>query len=217
MENAYLVQYGRSAFVGRFVASPTESYERGDRVIIRSVRGVELGTVMCLASERFSRRFEAASSAPILRHATDADREGSESLASTIFHDAEQLVEHAGLSVTVLDAEVLLEEGPVILHVLPWAECDLDPLLDELSYQYSRPFWILDVSRTPISSEPQVGCGKTGCGSSGGGCTSCGTGGGCSTGGCSRGSVKSAGELTSYFAELREKMHAASSGRTSLH
>jgi hypothetical protein len=49
-------------------------------------------------------------------------------------------------------------------------------------------------------------CGQPDCGT-GSGCSSCSTG-GCSTGSCSKGSVKSAEELTSFFTDLREKMHA---------
>jgi hypothetical protein len=60
--------------------------------------------------------------------------------------------------------------------------------------------------------EKSYSCGKPDCGS-GSGCTSCGTGGGCSTESCSRGAVKSAEDLTAYFADLRAKMEA----RTSLH
>ena len=43
-----------------------------------------------------------------------------------------------------------------------------------------------------------------------------GSGGGCSTGSCSKGSVKSADELTAYFAGLRKQMEG-SAARVSLH
>ena len=80
---------------------------------------------------------------------------------------------------------------------------------------------LLDLSRSPTAKdEPaSAGCGKPGCGSSGGGCStgSCGTGGGgCSTGSCSKGKVKSADELTAYFADLRHKMEADAARRTPL-
>ena len=74
------------------------------------------------------------------------------------------------------------------------------------------PVRLLDVTRTATAPDPpDAGCGKPGCGTTGGGCSTCGTG------GCSRGAVKSADDLTAYFADLRQKMDAASAGRTPLH
>jgi hypothetical protein len=77
-----------------------------------------------------------------------------------------------------------------------------------------------DVGQTQVATAPpeQSGCGKPGCGSESGSCSSCGSeAGGCRTGGCSRGAVKSADELSAYFAGLRTKMDAHfSAGRTPL-
>jgi hypothetical protein len=75
------------------------------------------------------------------------------------------------------------------------------------------------VTRDP--KQAADGCGKQDCGSGAGGCSSCGTDGaskgGCSTSSCSRDKVKSADELTAYFADLRQKMEAAGAARTPLH
>src|SRR5207253_6390976 len=113
-----------------------------------------------------------------------------------------------GLPLTFIDAEMLLD-GSAILHGLPWAECDATPLFEELSTQFGMTVRFLDLARSPIATEEPApaGCGKPGCGSESGGCTSCSTG-GCSTGSCSKGKVKTASELTAYFADLRHKMEA---------
>ena len=110
-----------------------------------------------------------------------------------------------------MDVELLCD-GTAILHGLPWAECDATPLFEELSARFGVSVRLLDLSQipTPTPEPSSGGCGKPGCGSEAGGCStgSCGTGGGCSTGSCSKGSVKSADELTAYFADLRRKMEA---------
>jgi hypothetical protein len=116
---------------------------------------------------------------------------------------------------SVLDAEVMLDGSAVVLHALPWGPCDADPVFAALSERFGLPVRLLDVSHTPTAPDPPTDCGKPDCGSGKGGCTSCGTGGGCSTGSCSKGSVKSADELTAYFADLRKKMEEAG-GRTPL-
>ena len=121
----------------------------------------------------------------------------------------------SGLPVAFLDVEVTLDGTAAVLHALPLGSCDADPVLADLSERFGLAVRLLDVSRVPTVKDPPekaATCGKPDCGS--GGCSSCGTG-GCSTGSCSRGSVKTADELTSYFADLRRKMEQ-SAGRTPL-
>ena len=42
----YLVSHGKTAMLGRFVPVPPANYQRGDRVVIQSGRGVSIGTVL---------------------------------------------------------------------------------------------------------------------------------------------------------------------------
>ncbi|MGL6096109.1 MAG: hypothetical protein ACRC7O_09975 [Fimbriiglobus sp.] len=207
----YLVQYGHAAFVGRFTAAETVAVpcDRGDRVIVRSPRGVEPGVVLCTADDRFAGTLDPAAGGDLLRHATPADEPSD--IADALLDAAADFIESAGLPLTVLDAEVLLDDGPVLLHAVAWEPCDADGLFAELSARFARPVRLFDLSRTPAAVDPpdaaSAGCGKPGCGTESGG--GCGTGGGCSSGGgCSRAKVKSADDLTAYFADLREKMHA---------
>lgn len=207
MSTTYLVQYGAPGFVGRFRSLVPQPLERESRVVVRGPRGVEVGVVLCEPAERFARE---PADGDLLRPATEADTGGD--LASRVL-DAARL---ADLPVSFVDAEATLD-GTVILHALPWGECDATSLLDELAGRFSCVVKLLDLSRAAAPKE-EAGCGKPGCGSGGGGCStgSCGTGGGCSTGSCSKGKVKSADELTSYFADLRRKMEVESARRTPL-
>ncbi len=212
-----LVQFGRSGFVGRFTSAVTPA--RGERVIVRGPRGVEAGVVLCEPGETFAGAF--AAEGDLLRVAT-AEDEGE--LATFTARESELLVRAAeaatgvGLPMAFVDAELTLD-GRLILHGLAWDACDATPLFDQLSATFGLPVRLLDLARTPTAHDPAPteGCGKPGCGSSGD-CSSCGTstGGGCSSGSCSRGKVTSAEQLTSYFAELRQKMESASRDRTPL-
>lgn len=207
----YLVQYGRSAFVGRFAAA-AGAFARGDRVVVRSPRGAELGTVLCEAGDRFAATIDPSAGGDLLRGASPDD----DALAALREAQGSALVAAAAesaLPLTFLDAEVMLDGSAAVLHALPWGPCDADPLFAELSLRFDLPVRLLDLSRMPVVAdppEPATSCGKPDCGSGGG----CGTGGGCSTGSCSRGAVKSAEDLTAYFADLRAKMEVV--GRTPL-
>lgn len=194
---AYVVQYGRLGYVGRFSGEAVAA--RGDRVLIRSPRGLEVGTV--LGAARFSAGLDT-----IGELLGPAGVEPDSTRAEDVLAAAEELL--GDLPLTLVDAEPLLET--VILHAIPWAACDADPLLATLSGRFGLPVRLLDLSRTPTTvdpPEPKTSCGP-GCGTKSGGCGSCGTGGGCSTGSCSKGSVKSADDLTAYFLDLRKQMES---------
>ncbi|QEL14240.1 hypothetical protein [Limnoglobus roseus] len=215
MSREYLLQYGSSAFVGRFWADA--EFVRGQRAVIESPRGRELGTVLCEPHEKFVATVAPDRDGRVIRPAAAADEDGvaaSRALADRILDAAATAVTAAGLPALILDCEVLLESSAAILHVTTWAATDLTPLAESLTQQFGCPVRFHDLAATTLPEEPGApGCGKPDCGSGGGGC---GTGGGCSTGGCSRGKVKSSGELTAYFRDLREKMEADVAGRREL-
>ena len=215
---SYLVQFGRLAHVGRFAFAAcgfATQFSRGERVVIRGPRGLELGTVLGEASDRFQ---HTAVEGELLRLAALEDfasNEGNEAIGQRILAAAEGV----DLPIGFIDIEVSLDAATAVLHGLPWSECDASPLFAELSDRFGLAVRLLDLSRSPTSKDPpdpeKMTCGKPGCGTDAGGCSSCSTG-GCSTGSCSKGSVKSAGELTAYFADLRQKMEAAGPARTPL-
>lgn len=209
---AYLVQYGRLAFVGRFEALEATPLHRGDRAVIRGPRGLELATVLCEAHDRF----HSTSDGELLRAAARGDfdaAERGEALGLRLLAAAEE----PRLPIAFVDSEVSLDGSAAVLHGLPWGECDASPLFAGLSERFGLAVRLLDLSRTPTAKDPAepAGCGKPGCGAESGGCSSCSSG-GCSTGSCSSGAVKTAGELTAYFADLRQKMEAANIARRSL-
>jgi hypothetical protein len=215
----YLVSYGRAAYVGRFANRSGTAFAHGDRVVVRSGRGVEAGSVLGEAAPAFAHLIDAAATGELLRPYSPADERGEPALlarAEVLVADAQSRADELGLPLTVLDAEITLDGERAVLQALPWADCDSDPLCEELSARHHLSLTLLDLRRQPAAEADTGGCGKPGCGSGAGGCSSCGTGGGCSTGSCSKGSVKSAEELTSYFAGLRQQMESTF-GRVPLH
>lgn len=206
----YLVQYGTAAFVGRFTAD--NDLSRGASVVVRSPRGLELGSVLCESKSTFDL------GGVILRTAAsddERDRVAANELAGRIL-DAANLTDQA---VAFLDCEVTLDRRGAILHALPWGECQLDELLADLSGRFGSAVRLHDISRTETRTdpvEPKTTCEKPGCGTAEGGCSSCSTG-ACGTGSsCSKGKVESAAQLTSYFADLRQKMEEQTAVRTPL-
>jgi len=207
----YLVNHGRAGFLGRFLNRAQAAFDHGDRVVIQSGRGTEIGTVLSDAIPTFAQLVGPHAAGELLRRATSDDekREGECRVkAERILADARSIADALRLPVAVLDLEIPLDDTHAYLQILPLGEYDPAQLCAELTKQHSLTFLVAPLPQASPSQEPEhAGCGKPDCGSSSGGCGSgCGTSGGCSTGSCSKGSVKNAGELSAYFADLRRKM-----------
>ena len=48
----YIVRHGAMRFLGQFEAADATAYGRGDDVVVRSERGLEVGQVLCEATPR---------------------------------------------------------------------------------------------------------------------------------------------------------------------
>lgn len=226
----FLVRYGRPGFIGRF--SSTLPLARAERVVVQGPRGLEIGEVLVspeptwLVDNGPDLRKSSDPSVPFDLHGKNPSDDGEILRLATPHDDDEAARLHergqevlasantTTLPLAFIDVEVTLD-GTAILHAVVWDACDATALLDELRVRFGLAVKLLDLSSVEITKDP-TGCGKPGCGSESGGCSTCGTGGGCSTGSCSRGSVKSAAELTAYFADLRQQMESAGFVRTPL-
>jgi hypothetical protein len=205
---AYLVNYGQAGYLGRFMAAA--GYCRDDRVVVRSERGMELGTVLC----------EAGALGPdpagdVVRAATGADETAAREFVgrlAAVLTDAQSLADELRLPLQFLDGEILLDGREAILQAVHWADCDATPVFAQLSARHGLLVKLADMTAAPKPATKTCDV----CGDEKSGCDSCGTGGGCSSGSCSKGSVKSADDLTAYFASLRKQMET-DSARVSLH
>jgi hypothetical protein len=196
----YLLSYGATGEFGRFRPLATMSFRRGDRAVVRSHRGLELGQVLCAATPGHARVLPNTTVGQILRPATVDDDLAAERLRGTsqsVFIDARRLAVELALPLEVLDVEVLLDGQHAILHHLSWADFDERPLVSSISRAHGLHLRLHTLRTEAEPEEEEGGCGRPGCGKESGG--SCGTG-GCST--CSTGK-----DMKAYFSALREQMH----------
>jgi cell fate regulator YaaT (PSP1 superfamily) len=193
----YLVSYGRSGDFGRFHAEDALTLQRGDRVVVRTEEGTEIGTVLCLSEPGHARYLSRTAQGRLLRRSSDEDerrRVEMEERGQAIFEHARALVEQLALPLEILDAEVLLDGKQVALHHLRREECDYRPLVSGIA----RAFDVRVIMHNLfVPEEPVVGCGEPNCGAGAGGCTSCSTEGGC--GSCGKGHKES--DVAAYLAE----------------
>jgi hypothetical protein len=200
----YLVSHGSSGGVGRFAAEPGLCCQRGDRVVVESRRGLELGVVLCPTTPRHARLLPDPAPGRLVRRASEADEAEARrlrALSHVVFAEARRLTAEGGLPFEILDVELLLDGRRAIVQHLRWADCDYDSFAEALGRAQGVEVFMEDLALPPAPAEEHGGCGQPGCGraNGGGGCSSCGTGGGCSSCG---GKV----DMRDYFAHLRTKM-----------
>ncbi len=195
-QGEYLVVHGLAGVIGRFRAEPALALARGDAVVVRGGRGVELGEVVRPSSPRHAALTEQVGE--LLRPAGEDDQARAREMkarAARLVARAEELAAERRLPVAVLDAEVLLDgEHGTLVHVRR-EECDVREWVRPLSVEFGLALTAVDLTAEPKA----VGCGS--CGD--GGCGSCGTGGGCGSGSCGGATPE---ELRAYFAGLRKQM-----------
>src|SRR5260370_27030737 len=199
-----LLSYGRLGDFGRFRSRKPLACGRGDRAVVRTHRGLELGEVLRPAVPRHATFLPNTSVGQLVRLVMPTDEEAlarSRELAQTVFAQAARLGRDLALPLEVIDAEVLLDGEHGVIHLLRWEECDVRPFVSTLSREFELHITLADLTRPPVahSAEEEGGCGREGCGH--GGWLMCGAGGGCSTSG-----ARKPEEVNAALAGFRPKM-----------
>jgi hypothetical protein len=198
----FICSFGKSGALGVFNAPAPMVLRRGDRVVVRTPRGIEIGSVLCPASVRQARLLGATAAGDLLRplSADDVTRAAElNAVAQTVYDEARRQIGITQLAIEVLDVEILLDgRQAIVQHVGD------DPRLDEWAHALEQRFTIAvrleNLAQPAAHAEEHAGCDKPDCGRNAGGCSECSTGGGCSS--CGSGKV----DMREYFAHLRQKM-----------
>lgn len=181
----YYVRYGDFHHIGLFPSM--QSYVPGQQVVIRSGRGVELGSVVGTGEASTS----VAQEGPrILRQATQQDileQTLAERQRTLRYSTCRTLFEESVWPLQLIDVEPLLQQGRVVLYYLGPHHLDFEGMKQAILDQFH-----LDVSFEPVGrdADPETATvaehGCSSCGSETGGCGSSGGSGSCGTekGGC---------------------------------
>jgi cell fate regulator YaaT (PSP1 superfamily) len=202
----YVLSYGTMGDVGRFRPTTALVLRRGEQVVVRSYRGLELGEVLCEATPGHVRFLPNTTLGKLLRRVTPEDKRRAELMqerGQRLFEDGGRLVAELGLPLAVLDAEVTLDGKQGILHHLAWGDFDERDLVSRLSGSHDLRVTLHSLALPKEPDEAEVGCGRPDCGRTEGG--SCGD---CGSGGCSSCGARSPVDLKTHFANLREQMFA---------
>ena len=177
MARAYLIRYGLARAVARFAADPDAgqvAFGRGDPVVIRTHRGVELGEVLAEAPDGFEAE---TPSAPILRAAGPDDLDRAREVAeerSSRFEACLGVFSEGRWPIEPIDAEPLLEAGRTVLHYLGPHRLDASGLVAALRARSGLDVVLEPAGRDVVEEEALEAPGEV----EAGGCGSCGSSGG---------------------------------------
>jgi hypothetical protein len=210
VSDQYLVAFGKSGGLGCFTVAEPFELNRGDRVVVKTSRGLEFGEVRGPATLRQARLIGALAAGDILRRCTDEDEAARPALRSRseeLFAALSQRAHALGLAMQILDVDLLFDARHAVVQFVGNNDADAEKLAQALQGEDALDirFENLALQAGPGHDEPaQGGCGKPDCGRvDGGGCSTCGSSGGCTT--CGSGSTH---DLRAYFTHLRGKMEA---------
>ncbi|HEX3313730.1 MAG TPA: hypothetical protein VHR72_02510 [Gemmataceae bacterium] len=203
----YVASFGKDAALGCFTSPQPIALARGESVLLRTPRGIEVGEILCSASIRQARLLGAQIHGELVRAIADADRDHLarlERAGQELLDTARRLADDAEIAVVLLDAELLFDGRHAVVQILHADSDALAGFVAELTSRTGIEIRLANLAQ-PLPPEPEEhGCGKPDCGSGEGGCTSCSTGGGCSS--CSAGDKV---DLRPYFAHLRDRMETS--------
>lgn len=174
-EGECLIRYGVTGRVAWFAAEP--GFDRGDLVVVRTLRGLELGEALVIeAVGRGRSGSDSVGSFRVLRRADADDRDTArraEELRGPRFELCRRIVEAEGWPLELVDVEPLLDLSTVLL-VLPFEAFDPAPIRARFRVTCDFDVHIEDLAEgaeevAPAEPASPGRCGDCDCG--GGGCS----------------------------------------------
>ncbi|MEM9943282.1 MAG: regulatory iron-sulfur-containing complex subunit RicT [Planctomycetota bacterium] len=135
----FIVRYGTLRLLGVMEAQNKDSYSRGSEVVVRSDRGVELGQVLCEATDDALSHLDQPPIGQILRKVSPDDVSAIEAIDSSRGYKMKACQKHInelGLDMQLVDLEELLGKERVIVFYLSEKRVDFRQLLKRLAAEF---------------------------------------------------------------------------------
>ena len=129
----YLIRYGRPGFVGRFGTIHELQCQRGDRVLVATERGEEIGEVLAEPNVSNLQVQPAGEVIRMLSSTETADQQRHSAQNVQVLQTGEALLAAKDVPITLIDAETLFDGVTVILYYLGDAKFELGVLATELA------------------------------------------------------------------------------------
>ncbi len=138
MASSWIVRHGAMRFLGDFDPEGA-SYSRGEEVVVRTERGLELGQLLCPASPRALELLAEPTKGRIVRALTDHDRDERERLRAEERREMEacgRFVAQRRLQMELVDVEHLFGGERIIFYFLAEKRVDFRELVRDLAREF---------------------------------------------------------------------------------
>jgi cell fate regulator YaaT (PSP1 superfamily) len=138
MASSWIVRHGAMRFLGTFDAD-TDSYARGQEVIVRTERGLEFGQLLCPTTPRAVELIAEPTRGRIVRVMTEQDRAERERLHTVEERELEtcaRFVQQRRLQMELVDVEHLFGGERIIFYFLAEKRVDFRELVKDLAREY---------------------------------------------------------------------------------
>jgi cell fate regulator YaaT (PSP1 superfamily) len=122
--------------LGEFLGLAGQDHPRGQRVIVHTERGQELGEVLCSVNERTAEFLEPAPPGTVLRVATNEDETLAHSLVEQqrgAFRICQELIDRRRLQMDLVDVEAILGGERLVFYYLAEKRVDFRELVKDLA------------------------------------------------------------------------------------
>jgi cell fate regulator YaaT (PSP1 superfamily) len=134
--NAYIVRYGQMRHIGEYEDIEDRTHLRGERVLVRSDRGTEVGEVLCSATDRTSTFLENPFRGRIIRPATTEDLSVESRLAEREKQGLAACREFAGrrrLQMDLVEVEAIFGGERMVFYYVSEKRVDFRELVKDLA------------------------------------------------------------------------------------
>ena len=164
----YIVRHGAMRFLGEFEAPEGYAYERGQRVVVRTDRGHELGEVLCGADPRALAMVADPTHGTIVRLLTDADQAElarARQVEEREFEVCKKFAIDRRLQMELVDVERLFGGERVIFYFLAEKRVDFRELVKDMAREFQTRIELRQIGvRDKAKLKADYGdCGKPVC------------------------------------------------------
>jgi cell fate regulator YaaT (PSP1 superfamily) len=164
----YIVRTGVMRALGVFSSSRDETYARGNSVVVRTDRGLEIGEVLCEATEAALSQIKDPGHGQVLRLTTNEDAHERSRLldqARAEFQACLRLIEQEKLDMRLVDVEHLFGGERVVVYYLAENRVDFRELVRQLAAEFQTR---VEMRQIGVRDEAKVladygDCGKPVC------------------------------------------------------
>jgi cell fate regulator YaaT (PSP1 superfamily) len=132
----FVVRYGQMRYIGEYEDIEDRVHPRGQRVLVRSDRGTELGEILCPATDRTASFLENPFRGQILRVATPEDLAAEQRLSDRArqgFDACEEFVARRRLQMDLVDVEAIIGGERMVFYYVSEKRVDFRELVKDLA------------------------------------------------------------------------------------